>query len=46
MIQGVIEDLSGNRLVVPVFDDEVLTVDAIVPTITNITHKLDRKPLC
>lgn len=38
MIQGVIEDLSGNRLVVPVFDDEVLTVDAIVPTITNITH--------
>ena len=38
MIQGVIEDLSGNRLVVPVFDDDVLAVDAIAPTITNITQ--------
>jgi Bacterial Ig-like domain len=35
---AVIKDVAGNNLIVPVLDDDTLTVDAIAPTVTNITH--------
>lgn len=35
---AVIKDVAGNDLIVPVLDDDTLTVDAIAPTVTNITH--------
>jgi hypothetical protein len=37
-IIGTIKDVAGNELVVPVLDDDTLTVDAVAPTITNITN--------
>ena len=37
-IIGTINDVAGNNLIVPVLDDDTLTVDAIAPTVTNITH--------
>ena len=37
-INGTIKDVAGNDLIVPVLDDDTLTVDAIAPTVTNITH--------
>ncbi|MCY3006210.1 MAG: Ig-like domain-containing protein [Planctomycetota bacterium] len=37
-IIGTIKDAAGNDLIVPFLDDETLTVDAIAPTVTNITH--------
>jgi hypothetical protein len=37
-IIGTIKDIAGNDLVVPVVDDDILTVDAIAPTVTNITN--------
>ena len=37
-IIGTIKDVAGNSLVVPVLDDDTLTVDAIAPTVTNITN--------
>ncbi|MCE2809848.1 MAG: Ig-like domain-containing protein [Planctomycetaceae bacterium] len=37
-IIGTIKDVAGNDLVVPVLDDDTLTVDAVAPTVTNITN--------
>jgi hypothetical protein len=37
-IIGTIKDVAGNELVVPVLDNDTLTVDAIAPTVTNITN--------
>jgi hypothetical protein len=37
-IVGTIKDNAGNDLIVPVLDDDTLTVDAIAPTVTNITN--------
>lgn len=37
-IIGTIKDVAGNDLVVPVLDDDTLTVDAVAPTVTNIAN--------
>jgi hypothetical protein len=37
-IVGTIKDIAGNNLVVPVTDDDTLTVDATAPTVTGITN--------
>lgn len=37
-IVGTIKDIAGNSLIVPVSDNDTLTVDATSPTVTNITN--------
>jgi hypothetical protein len=37
-IAGTIKDVAGNNLVVPVSDDDTLTVDGTAPTVTSITN--------
>ena len=42
---AVISDLAGNNLVVPVSDDETLTVDATAPTLTSIVDNVSGGPV-